>query len=297
MQTICHTIHAESREDTFRLYYLTDMHIGARACDENLLRSYIRHIAEDDHALWIGGGDYVDAICRKSDKRYNEETIADWLWGEVDIIGAQLRYWHEMFKPIYGKCIGLLCGNHEYAAKRYYERDIYTELVVRAAEGRDCDPLDLALGVNGFVVLRFRRRYKESRSRGYGATQTFTFYCHHGYGGGALQGGDALALERVLGNYDCDIALFGHRHRLHAVYKVVSAPGAHGRGCKQRNKIGLLCGHFLNAHINPSTRQRLTDTYAEEKGLPPSPLGAPKIEIKPDRRKVNVILPLQAAEE
>lgn len=293
MQTLLHTVYVDSRNETYRLYYLTDMHIGARACDENLLRTYVSAIAADPHAFWIGGGDYIDAICRRNDKRYNEDILADWLWGEVDVIGTQLRYWHEMFRPIYDKCTGLVCGNHESAARRYYERDIYTELLSRVAEARGCETNDLMLGVNGFVVLRFRRRYASGNSKKkYGGTQTFTFYCHHGYGGGALQGGDALMLDRALGNYDCDVGLFGHRHRTHAIYKVISAPGSHGKGCRQRNKIGLLCGHFLNAHIKPSTDKYLIDTYAEEKGLPPSPLGAPKIEIKPDQRKISVALSL-----
>jgi len=139
VKTLHHTVYTESRSETYRLYYLTDMHVGARACDEALLQAYIQRIAADEHALWIGGGDYLDAITRRGDKRYVEDVLAPWLWGRPDVMGAQRDYWIEMMRPIAGKCIGLVRGNHERAAERYYDRDIYGELVAAIAGAQDRD--------------------------------------------------------------------------------------------------------------------------------------------------------------
>ena len=293
MKTLHHTVYTESRSETYRLYYLTDMHVGARACDEALLQAYIQRIAADEHALWIGGGDYLDAITRRGDKRYIEDVLAPWLWGRPDVMGAQRDYWIEMMRPIAGKCIGLVRGNHERAAERYYDRDIYGELVAAIAGAQDRDPHDLALGVQGFVVLKFRRTYgKAGGKTGYGGTRQVVAYCHHGYGGGRLPGGHALTLGRALGDYECDLALMGHRHQMQAVNKQIAAPGRHGGGAVVCNRWGLFCGHFLNAYVTPSTETTLVDTYAEEIGLPPAQLGTPVIEIKPDEKLIQIMLPM-----
>lgn len=291
MKTLHHTIYTESRSDRFRLYYLTDMHVGALACDENLLRETIRSIQADERAMWIGGGDYIDAICRKGDKRYLEDTLAPWLWGRNDVMGAQRDYWTELLRPIFPQCLGLIRGNHERAAEKYYDRAIYDEMVSAVAASQDKDFAELELGVQGFVVLKFRRQYGEGKQK-YGGTRQVTMYCHHGYGGGRLPGGHALTLGRALGDYDCDLVLMGHRHQMQAVNKQLVSAGAHGGGALVRNKWGLFCGHYLNAYVTPSSEKTLTDSYAEEIGLPPSQLGTPMIEIKPDEKAISILLPM-----
>ena len=62
MKTLRHNIDYVGRNSVFRLVYLTDLHVGARACDEKLLRRDILAIERDPNTYWIGGGDYIDAI-------------------------------------------------------------------------------------------------------------------------------------------------------------------------------------------------------------------------------------------
>lgn len=283
MRTFYRTIISETRSQTWRLYYLTDLHIGARACDEGLLRKTIQKIAEDPFARWIGGGDYLDCIARKGDKRYREAALAPWLWGREDALGTQRDYAVAMLTPIVDKCLGLVCGNHEYAASKYLDRDIYGELVSWLGQSQGIDPWELKLGVQGFVCIRFKRAYGGNGDTG--GTQTFRVYCHHGFGGGRLPGGDALALGRVLGDYECDLALLGHRHKQQILPKQIVAPSSsHGGVARMQTRLALFGGHFLNAFIVPSKDGSWIDTYAEEMGLPPAPTGTPEITIKPDER-------------
>jgi hypothetical protein len=287
LRTFYRNLISESRSQTWRLYYLTDLHIGARACDEGLLRKQIQQIADDPFARWIGGGDYIDCIARKGDKRYRESTLAPWLWGRDDAIGTQRDYMVAMLEPIIDKCLGLGCGNHEFAARNYIDRDIYGEIVAWLAQKQGVDPWELKLGVQGFVCIRFKRAYSNGDM---GGTQTFRVYCHHGYGGGRLPGGDALALARVLGDYECDLALMGHRHKQQILPKQIVAPSAtHGGVARMQTRMALFCGHWLNEYIIPAKDGAL-DTYAEEIGLPPAPTGTPEITIKPDERTMTARL-------
>lgn len=290
MRTLRKTITYEGRATTIRLYHLTDLHLGAAACDETLLRRYVAAIEADPLAYWIGGGDYIDAIARKGDKRYQESTMSKWLRGQDDVLGLQRDYVVDLLAPIAGKCLGLVNGNHEHAALRFYDRNIYWEIVTGLARAAERDPAELGLGIQGFIVLKFRRRYSQpdASGRDFGGTRTITIYTHHGYGGGRLPGGHALALGRILGDYECDLALLGHRHVTQMVTKTIVKPGV--KTARTVDRYGLFCGTFLGAYVEPSSDGRPIDTYPEHMGLPPSLLGTPTITIKPDEARVSVAL-------
>jgi hypothetical protein len=280
LRTLEHTIYYGSRSDTTRLYDLTDLHIGARASMEDLLQSDVDAIAADPAAYWLGGGDYIDCIARKNDRRYNESTLAKWLRGKDDVIGMQRDRVVEILSPIAKKCVGLVCGNHERAALDYADRDVYWEIVTLLSKAANVEPQKLALGVQGFVNLRFRR----GTLGAYGGSWVMTLFTHHGFGGGRTPGGHALTLGRAMGDYDADLLLFGHRHVRQFVDKVIVAPGY-----KQRLKIAMFIPSYLGAYVKPSTDDKLTDTYAEMWGLPPQHLGTVPIIIKPDVRKMDVV--------
>ena len=267
----------------YTLYPLADLHVGAAACDERLLRKTIIEIENDENARWIGLGDYIDAIARKGDKRYQEATLAKWLQGKDDVIGQQRDRVCEMLKPIASKCWGLINGNHEHAALQWLDRNVYWEIVTKVADDAGKPPTELALTTQGFCVVKFRRKSGKS-----GSTSTMVIYSFHGAGGGRLPGGHALALERVLGDYQCDLALLGHRHVTQYVRKEITMPKDNGAVTKTRT--GLFCGSYLGAYIKPSNDSSLVDTYAERLGLPPKQTGSPRIVIKPDVMRMDVVL-------
>jgi hypothetical protein len=284
MYTLQKTIYYPSRSSSVTLYPITDTHIGARACDERRLKRDIDRIADDPLAYWFHIGDVIDCIARKGDKRYNEETVAEWLWGENDAIGVQRDYSLKTFKPIAGKCLGWGKGNHEEAALTYLDRDVYRDLVYHMAREAMLEPDELAFGVQGFISIRFRR----GTPKAYHDSWRLNLYLFHGSGGGRLPGGHALALGRVLGDYDCDIALMGHRHVRQFVDKTVVAPGK--RGFSERYRAAMFVASYLNAYIIPASKKMPIDTYPEHKGLPPQALGTTPIVIYPDEREFDFVV-------
>lgn len=289
MRSLSHVLYYPSRADTFTLYHLTDLHIGARACDEKLLKRDIAAIAADPNARWIGGGDYGEFIARKSDKRYREETLAPWLRGKPDIVGQQRDRILDLLTPIAGKCLGLGCGNHEDAVLSYYDRDIYHEIVRGVAQAAGTKEAELAFGVQGFITLTFRR----GRAGKSGNAWRFVVYSHHGAGGGRLPGGHALALGRTLSDYDCDLALLGHRHVRQFVDKTVVGPGR--RGFTKRYRAALFVASYLDAFVVPAHDAMPVDTYPEKMMLPAQSLGTTPIVIDPDEKTFDAIMTANAS--
>ena len=77
MRVIVKTIEHNSRSDVFRIVPLSDVHWGARACDEALFRKTVKTI-KDTNAFWVGLGDFNECITRR-DKRHQEDVLAPWL--------------------------------------------------------------------------------------------------------------------------------------------------------------------------------------------------------------------------
>jgi len=282
MQTLLKPVYYGSRSDQIHLWHLTDLHLGARACDEKLLDKHIEEIANDPLARWIGGGDYVEAIGYIGDKRFQMDTLAPWLWGTNDIMGAQARYAVDKLSPIADKCLALVGGNHEHAAQQYHGRELYWEIVCGIAKAGNVPPETLGLGYQGFVVAPFRRGTPES----YGSTWYFSIRVHHGYGGGSNHTG---TLYEALSTFEADLTLFGHRHVRAFADMYTVAPDAK-KGWKQKYRAGVFTASFLNAYIKPSTPEKPIDTYIKRTKMKPMPLGTRPITIDPDAQTFEVVM-------
>lgn len=287
MKVIAHTIE-HNYGDTFRLYYLTDTHVGARACDEQLLRRDIEVIRSDPHAYWIGGGDYIDAIMEVEDKRFRLTTVAQWVYDEIstgneDLISIQGDHFCKLIAPIAHKCLGLVEGNHEGHASDKYRHRVYWDMVQSIARLGGHKWQDLMLGRNGFVTLNFRRMSGGKRQRSWSKT----IYCHHGYGGGGTVGGAVNKLNKAMQLFEADMVLFGHLH-IEATNPVRITRAA-GRSIKYVDRFGFFVPSYLGAHIVPSNpgQGRPVDTYAEKKGYAPKRLGTFPIVLAPDNDNIE----------
>lgn len=278
MKTIRHSLEYSSALDTFRLYHLTDWHVGARAFNEKLFRQHVKAIADDPTAYWIGGGDYIDAVTQVNDKRYKPETLAAWVLGHTDLMAAQADYAVDLIKPIAHRCLGLVEGNHEWTARNHYARDIYAYIVKEIAHEAGKTAGDLALGAGGFVVLSFTRVSGKTKANQW----RFRIFAHHGYGGGRLPGGHALTLGRALGDYEADLILMGHRHVLSVVPKVIQ------RYNGPFTRYAAFVPSYLNSTIEPNADGMPVDTYPELMGLPATPIGTFPIEVMPFERRVEL---------
>jgi predicted phosphodiesterase len=253
-----------SRSDEWRLYPIGDIHLGNRACDEKMLQATVDRVAADDRALWIGLGDYADFIGR-SDRRFDVASLADWM--QVvhlgDIAKAQRERFVEYVAPIAGKCLGLIEGNHERAIHKYYERDVYAEIVsaIKDAGGFEPDD-DLAFGYSGWLMLHFYR--SDKRERG----SIIRINLHHGFVGGKLAGAKALNMQRWLWTHEADLVIMGHSHNSGVQPEAVEK--VRGNRVMLENRLGCYAGTYMSGA-----------GYAEEKGYLPLALTQPVILLQP----------------
>ncbi len=278
MNLIERIVSLKKRDDAFRIYHLTDWHLGSAFCDEKLLREDIERVASDENGFWIGGGDYADFINR-SDKRHRESTLAKWLWGKDDLVEAQINRIIEYMQPIRDKCLGLVNGNHEDTILHRYERDVYQAIVERATS----NGAHVRLGYKGFIVIRWRYGEREHRApRDVWSTNIFV---HHGHGGGILEGGDALMLGRVAKWYDCDVAFIGHRHRQAHVMNVHIGPSARAKEIVEMKQLSILSPGYLKSFGRGNA-----EMYAEKLLSGARPRGCSVVEFVPSERKLKLIV-------
>lgn len=267
MRVIHRTIKHDSRSDVFRIIPLGDIHLGAAACDEELFKTTIKDIENDDNAYWIGLGDYADFINRR-DPRFDITSQAEWLHGIGDITKVQRDRFLDIIEPIAHKCLALVEGNHETAITRHTERAIFNEIVMGVKERGGFEPdEDLGVGYYGWLRLRFERKGKGGRN-------IFLFNLHHGFIGGRLSGAKALNMQRWLWTHDCDIVIFGHSHNTAIYREEVVGLDRLGKPVSMP-RIGCYGGTYLNTSGEGHT------TYSEFKGYFPNPTGGVEIHIRP----------------
>jgi hypothetical protein len=260
--------------DEFRIYFITDPHIGSFFCDEDLLKADVKKIAEDPNAYWIGGGDYAEFINR-SDKRHRESTLAPWLHGKDDISELQIKRIAKIVEPIRDKCLGLCKGNHEDFILDRYERDVYAHIV----EMTTSPDRQIRLGWGGFVVI-----FWDDGSK---ARWKTTIFAHHGSGGGLLPGGHALTLGRLPTWYDFDIAMLGHRHIKQWVPNTKTRPSARGDHLEQQEQHMFFGGTY---HKSVDLEKGDIESYAEGKLLPPKAVGGVVTKIHPHNQEYKIIV-------
>ena len=252
------------RGDVFTLIPLGDVHMGNAACDEKLFLQVVRRIEADPQCYWLGMGDYAEFI-QMSDPRWSPTALAPWIRVSHlgDLARAQRDRFLEMVEPIAAKCLGLVEGNHERSIKRFYERDIYSDLVtgVKDAGGFPADH-KLALGYYGWLLLRFTRHDSRQRS-------LIRINVHHGFVGGKLAGAKALNMQRWLWTHEADLVIFGHSHNSAAQVETVERVSRAGKVTRE-NRIGCYSGSFLSGA-----------EYAEQRGYFPLPLGYVEVTLKP----------------
>ena len=212
MKIIDKVIQVPSRSTTYTLYGLGDTHVGGLNCAEQELRRLVRIIEKDPHALWVGGGDYCDAVILNDAKRFDVNTLPDWMLtgkaGTVrkrirDVLTAQRKRFLKFVDPIKDKCLGLLEGNHEYTILKYHNRDHLATMAeaLETEELTDCC----------FLRLVFRRPKGKKGALGCAGKVVTVFACH-GHGGGRTSGAEPNRLFRLGADKGCDIVLTGHSH-------------------------------------------------------------------------------------
>jgi len=268
MKIITKRIPLESRGDVVRIVPIGDVHIGASACNEALLQRTIDRIAADESCYWIGLGDYCEFI-NVSDKRFSVASLAKWVRMEhlTDIAEAQTERFLDFVRPIAGKCLALVQGNHEMAIQERYENAVYNRIVqgIKKEAGMEAKE-PLAVGFYGWLLLKFRRSSEQGT--------LIRINLHHGFVGGRLAGAKALNMQRWLWSHDCDLALMGHSHNTEIQIETVESLDRNGNVFYHK-RVGAFCGSFLE------TTNGDGGSYSEIGGYMPLKTGTIEITLRP----------------
>lgn len=266
------------RADVFEISPIYDIHLGSRNCAEKPLRKRVAEIAHNPNILWFGGGDLLDCIKPQDSKRFDMDTLPDWmLEGDAvttrenlnDILVQQYNRLISILEPIASQCIGLIEGNHEHSIRKYHNENIQKAL---------CNKLNVVNLTDEFLVrLRFRRK---------AAGATVIIYGRHGYGGGRTPGTEPNKLARMIDEWEiADICFSGHSHtfNISPPKPILEIPrsGKLPSELTQRYRWAANPGCYLYSHsVGPST-------YASRACYPARPMLTVKAEIKPFAQKMR----------
>jgi hypothetical protein len=274
MKIIDKVIHCPSRSSEFEFIPIGDVHIGARSCAEKPLKKLINGIG--DNTYIIGGGDVLDLIRPQDIKRFDFDTLPDWMiegdalnTREVlnDIVSQQYERAIEIFTPVKHKIIGFLEGNHEFSIRKYAGRAVHRGL---------CRRLNIE-DLTDEALIRLRFKYTTQ-------TTTVIIYIRHGYGGGRTPGAEPNRLARMLAEWEiADICFSGHSHTFDILppKPVLEIPkkGSLLPECTCRYRWAGNWGCWLYSHPAGAS------SYSSRACYPARPLLTCKAVIKPFKQK------------
>lgn len=244
-----------------RIEIFSDLHIGSKKCDYNLINERIESVKNSDNTYWVGIGDFLNNSIKTSVGDVYEEELSPM---------QQIQTAVKMFEPIKDKCICLTAGNHE---RRTMKQDNIDLMQFFATELGIPDKYDY---VSCLVFLRFGMLNSHHGHR----KVLYTIYCTHGDGiGGKTAGGKANGLQKRGQIVDSDIVIIGHTH------SPLSFRDSFYRIDLQSSTVKKVDQLFVNASATLGYEE-----YAEMYGMKPSSCVSPKIVLDGNKKASNVIM-------
>jgi predicted phosphodiesterase len=269
MRTLTYQMYYTSRQTKFRLWPFSCTHLGNKNCDEELLQSHIQEIKCSPRDYWLHLGDSCEYFTRRN-LYYRESIVAPWLHGKDYIIREETKYWRNLFRPIFSRCLGIVEGTHEVIAENKHEQKVHKDIIDYVLEDAE---KDVDLGIIGFVVLIFRQGTPERFSHSW----VFRIICHHGVGVARTPNARDKKLHDLLWQHDADMALQGH---IHYPWPRVFLKMTHNGEYKKM--YGLISPSYLRNYTMNSSG------YGEYKNYPPTFYGAKPIIFTPFYRRVEL---------
>jgi predicted phosphodiesterase len=273
MEIIERELEVKSNSDTFQLYVIGDVHLGAFNCAETHLRQFVEYLKSKPNALWIGGGDYCNCITPSDVNRYDVRAMANWIFtgsamnikeALCDISKQERERFGEIVEPIKDKCIGLIEGNHEFQLMKHAHNGHHYVM---------CDEL----GVKNLTDCAFIRLVARNKIKGNGSS--IIIFLMHGRGGGRTPGAEPNHLARIGQFVDADIILRGDSHTFRIEPPVprlyIPHKGALPDECMEREVFKANWGCWLKSYA------RGPSTYDSRAAYPARPLRTVEAIIKP----------------
>ena len=236
---------------------LGDFHVGNPGFDEEKLRERIRAIKRQRNRFTIGMGDYAEWIYPSpggiTDKRWSPQHVRRDLLTRSD----QYDYVLKLLRPLRGKVLGLLSGNHEWVIEDYTGIEL-TRYLAEELETK-------YLGAAGLIQLWLK-----------GLDDPIVIAATHGSYAGRTLGGAMNRLNSWAKGFDADIYLMGHTHWRHVWEGDEKITVSRDGKLIRYHPVKALTGSFLHGYVQGG------DSYVERKALPPRKIGTITVKIEVD---------------
>ncbi len=239
-----------SKNKKIKLVALGDWHVGAKECDEKLLKEKIEWIRQQKDVIVVLMGDLINAGTRASigagtyDDKYNPqeqyEKVLEWL------------------KPIKNKIAMALQGNHEIRIFDLSSFDITKML---------CRELGIYYAKDGIGFLKIRV-----------GNQNYVVAATHGSTGAATSSGKMNGCIKMSNFIDADIYLMGHVHSLSHNVELYRKVNLKNKIIEEHERHYVLTGSFLT----------FDNSYGERKGYAPLKKGMPTLHLNGEKFDVQV---------
>lgn len=238
----------------------SDLHIGSKKCDMNLIKTRIERVKNDPNTYCILLGDIVNNSTKTSVGDVYNEPLSPM---------SQITTAIELFRPIADKIIGGTSGNHE---RRSFKQDGIDLLYFMFTELGIADRYSYSAAL---LFVRFGVSNKNKARK-----MCYTLYLTHGDGqGGRLIGGKANGLQRRGQIVDADIIVTGHTHTPFTFRGMSYSVNYQNNSVTEREQV------FINASATLKYEE-----YAELYGLPPSSVISPRIIMDGHKRAIVVMI-------
>lgn len=205
---------------------LADAHYGSQEFNEVMWHSVIKRIQDDDNCFCVLVGDLIDNGLKNSVTNVYEATCSpreqkEWLYNEL--------------KPIAGKILAAVGGNHERRTAREADQDPMYDVLAR-------------LGIEDvyrpnicFMQIRFMYPFNGKDKQRYEASFAIT----HGAGSGQYVGSSANRAENLgMAIEGVDCLVVGHTHKP-VTFPVAKLVFTHGTVVR-RQFVVAVASSFLN---------------------------------------------------
>lgn len=240
--------------DKFIFAFLGDFHVGNVSSDIDLIKRIVERLVEDKAYVFLMG-DYADAIVPDGDHRFDMRQIDK----KMVLPKEQYDAVYEILKPLKGRILAVLTGNHdEMLAQRHYH-DWVDELAQRleAPYGTMCT----------FYRLGFKVANRHMGRR------RFDILLHHGYFTGRTKSGVLKRVQDMNQMFEADLYAMGHVHQKDFATDTILTVDR-GLGVSEKRRYYVLSGCFLKSYKKDGL-----SGYAEKRMYRPSDLGCMGIEM------------------
>ncbi len=232
---------------------LADIHLGNKSCDIDKLKSFIDYIGREEECYTILLGDIAENATKTS--------VGLGMYEEDMHLREQLVLLRRLLQPLAdkGKILGIHTGNHEFRST------ILTGI----------SPMEILSSQLDVPYLEYQGHYVLKVGK-----QKYKLMSSHGIGSGRTTGAKINAAERLAEiNPMCHLYISGHTHIKHAHEKVKYYIGEDDQ-LKSLKQYYAVCGSFLEYFGG----------YPEMQLLPPSSMGAVKIDLYADHHDIQISL-------